>query len=97
MITFFFVSFFVLTAVADYVAFNTTVTFPVGQTSIRFPVNFVNDNIFELPESLRARLTIESGNGVQVGLNNIATINITDNDGKVVSQNNIKILCIMCS
>ena len=75
------------TAGSDYVAFNNnTVQFPVGAMSITFSVTIVNDNIFELSENFQARLALVSGNGVRLGPATTATVNINDDDGKLLTH-----------
>ena len=69
------------TAANDYVAFDARINFSVGSTEHTLVVNIFNDNVFELPESLEARLTLVSGKGVTIGQNDVATIYIDDDDG----------------
>ena len=54
----------------------------MGNTSQTFVVKIVNDDVLELPESFQAQFTLVSGAGVQIGQNDLATININDDDGR---------------
>ena len=74
---------FPTSAANDYVAFNKTIRFHEGATEQTLVVNIVDDDEFELPERLQARLTLVDGKGVRIGKNDLATININDDDGMV--------------
>ena len=67
----------------DYTAVTQTVTFPAGQTSQTVTVSALDDSLAEGPESFGASLSSPNGNGLafSVGSQDMATVNIVDNDG----------------
>ena len=67
----------------DYTTVTQTVTFPAGQTSQTVPVNTLDDQLSEELESFGASLSSPIGNGLSfsVGSQDMATVDIVDNDG----------------
>lgn len=66
----------------DYNALNGTVVIPGGQNAVTVPVNTINDELIEVPETVV--LTITGGSSASLsypaGTNNTATVNIADDD-----------------
>ena len=60
-----------------------TVTFTAGQTSLSVPVNILDDTLAEPLESFTTVLSSPDGDGLYfaIGAQEMATIDITDNDG----------------
>jgi hypothetical protein len=70
------------TAGSDYTALFGTVTIPAGQSSATIPVDILNDNIVELPETVIVTLTGTNHSGVTIApANNAATVTINDGTG----------------
>ena len=70
------------TAPGDYTTFTAmTFTFPAGQTSITIPVDTTEDGVSELLEQFTATLSNPS-EGLTVGDDDVATIEIEDDDRK---------------
>lgn len=81
-------------APSDYGAIvDMVITFPAGETSVTFPVPTEDDNIFEDMESFEGFLSNPSGD-VVLGCNNVATVQITDNDRKAYWEK--VVLCQVC-
>ena len=62
-----------------------TVMFPAGDNSIDFTIPIINDDIAECPENFTLQLVIPQSAadlGVVTKSNDIASINIMDDDGK---------------
>ena len=62
-----------------------TVMFPAGQNSVNLTVPIINDDIAECPENFTLQLVIPQSAtdlGVVTKSNDIANINIMDDDGK---------------
>lgn len=72
------------TSVADYTVLAATATIPAGQTFVDVPVPVLNDNLIESTETVI--LTLDSLGGSNSGVNlagspnQMASLNITDND-----------------
>ena len=61
-------------------------TIPAGQIGVSFDVPINDDNVFE--ENKEFLLTIDQSsslNGVIIGSQNVTVVNISDNDGKLVT------------
>jgi len=64
----------------DYTNLPGTITIPVGSSSAKLVVNPINDELVEGTESVGVLLYANFGDNYAVGANEIATLNITDND-----------------
>ena len=54
-----------------------------GNTTVNFPITIMEDDVYEGTESFRAVLTLPSpSNGLSLGNEIMATVNIVDNEGK---------------
>ena len=64
-----------------------TVTFPIGQTEQTVLVGTLDNSIFEQLESFSAVLSSPTDNGIDfsIGDQDTATVDITDNDCKIIS------------
>ena len=57
--------------------------FPAGNTTVNYPIIIMEDNVYEGTESFKAVLTLPSpSNGLTLGNEIMATVNIVDNEGK---------------
>jgi gliding motility-associated-like protein len=70
------------TSGADYTALTNTVIIPAGDNSVPVPVPVVNDDLIEGVETVIATITGGSASGLTFtpGSNNVATVNINDDD-----------------
>lgn len=58
-----------------------TVTFPAGTTELMIPINTTEDEIAEFPETFTALLS-DPSEGLTVGAQDTATVNIVDDEGE---------------
>lgn len=58
-----------------------TVTFPTGTTELVIPVSTTEDEVAELSEDFTALLS-DPSDGLSVGAQNVATVNIMDDEGE---------------
>ncbi len=65
---------------ADYTALPTSVTIPANQASASVSVSPINDAAPEFPETVI--VTLATGSGYSVGLENVATVTIADDDNQ---------------
>ena len=66
----------------DYEAQTAVLTFATGTTHATLSLGNLDDNVNEETESFSAQLSSPSS-GISLGKNNIATVYIIDNDGKL--------------
>ena len=66
----------------DYTSVTMTITFPAGTTEFTIPVLTALDEVADMGERFTATLTNPS-EGLAVGTDDTATINIIDDTGKV--------------
>ena len=82
--------YFYLTAPGDYDGTDVTMTFmfPGGITEMFFPIPIVNDSVAESVEQFTISLSTTSslGNAIVLGPN--STVQINDNDRKIIIYNN---------
>jgi subtilisin-like proprotein convertase family protein len=64
----------------DYTNLPGTITIPVGSSSAKLVVNPINDELVEGSEGVGVLLYANFGDNYAVGANEVATLNITDND-----------------
>ncbi len=77
---------------ADYAALSGTVTIPAGQSSATIPVDVLNDNIVELPETVNLALTGTNHTAVTVqSTANTATVTIDDGAGEDADATTVSI------
>jgi hypothetical protein len=62
----------------DYNSINSSITFAAGQSSVTLPIDIIDDSGVEAAETLD--LTLAASDNYTVGLENAATVTITDND-----------------
>ena len=68
---------------SDYVPQPVTVVFSPGRAEVSFEVMTVEDNIAEISESFKIVITgTNQSELVRIGMDNIAIIEIVDNDGE---------------
>ena len=64
----------------DYTNLPGTITIPVGSSSAKLVVNPINDELVEGSEGIGVLLYANLGDNYAVGANEVASLNITDND-----------------
>ena len=74
---------FFVTAPDDYEAVNITITFPAGETTIMINISTAEDQVAEGNEIFYALLE-NPMDGLLLGANSEATVEILDNDSKSI-------------
>ncbi|SFP14031.1 Calx-beta domain-containing protein, partial [Chitinophaga sp. YR627] len=77
------------TAGTDYTALGTSVIIPAGQNSITLPVPVLDDQIIEGTESVTVTITggtAATAGAFTAGTNNVATVNINDDDNTATNK-----------
>ena len=83
-------AFFHTASSGDYTPVIQTITFPAGETSVTVPVDTLDDSLSEDQEMLGATLSNPQGNGLpfSLGAQDTATVEIEDDDCKIITRRN---------